>query len=84
MSVADHIGRCNPHVKGVPLGAPPFFYENCYVCAQKLAEGKVRGDEGPLPKMGWRTRAANTSPKKLEDKAARARAGRAAARKAWL
>jgi len=48
---------CTPHVKGVNPGTPPFFYEWCGKCQEKLAAGKVRGDEGPVrDRRGYQNR----------------------------
>jgi hypothetical protein len=40
---------CAPHKAGVVPGHPPFFAAGCPKCEEKLAAGKVTGDE-PHPR----------------------------------
>lgn len=63
------------HRSGVSPWAPPFFYEGCPKCLQKLAEGKTTRDAGPYQspksKFGRGVQALFNKPysKKLKDKA---------------
>lgn len=83
MTYVETHGICSPHVHGVPAGCRPFFYAGCRVCEAKKAAGKVRGDEGPLNRTGWRKTVKRGSPKDFEERAKRDRAGRLAARGTW-
>jgi hypothetical protein len=48
--MAKIIGHyCSPHRSGVQPWMPPFYAPGCVTCEQKLAAGKITGQEPPPP-----------------------------------